>query len=102
MGVREASRVDWEVVNSQPVSGPISSAWSAMKAANILHGERAWEDPGWDFCPAKGFLLLKCFTAPTFLSNLEVVVELLGNEQLQGRGLSEAKLIDTDVFGYRL
>lgn len=71
VGVREASRVRWEVVNSQPMSGPFSSAWSARKAANILRGERAWENPGRDFCPAKGFLLNKCFTAPTFFSNLE-------------------------------
>ena len=64
------SEAGCEVVNSQPVSGPISSAWASIKAADIIHGQQALEDPDWDFCPAKGFLLPKCFTAPTFFSNL--------------------------------
>lgn len=58
-------------VRSQPVSGPISSAWASIKAADIFHSQRVLEYPAWDFCPAKGFLLPKCFTAPTFFSNLK-------------------------------
>lgn len=103
MGVGKASRVGWEVVSSQPVSGPISSAWASIKAADIFHGQRALEDPGWDFCPAKGFLLPKCFTAPTFFSNLKGPMWWWGYwGENNSRGVDFLKLIDTEVFGDEL
>lgn len=54
-------------------------------------------DPGWDFCPVKGFLSLKCFIALSFLIQKDCVDVIVERTATQ-KWLFDAYFIDSEIF----